>query len=220
MREEHLRNDRSTGVKARDWLNWPNRISITRILLIIPLLICLLNLNAGWPHVRHITLGLFVLMAGSDWLDGFLARKLKQETALGKFLDPIGDKLLITVSVVLLAIEPTSVTGFTLPNWVPVILVGKDVITILGFVLIYFLTETYFVSPRILGKLCTAMEAVMVAGVLVAPDLPIALQRAIPVMWWLVCASAVLALADYLRLGARYAAQHEKSQEGTSRDDA
>jgi len=75
------------------WLNWPNRITIGRIVLVAPMVICMLNLNATWPGWRYLALGLFSLMAISDALDGFLARRLKEETQLGRFLDPVADKL-------------------------------------------------------------------------------------------------------------------------------
>ena len=48
------------------WLNWPNRITIIRILLIVPLVLCLLNINT-WPGpVRHAALGLFIVIALAD----------------------------------------------------------------------------------------------------------------------------------------------------------
>ena len=194
-----------------NWLNWPNRITIGRIVLVAPMVICLLNLNAAWPGWRYLALGLFSLMAISDALDGFLARRLKEETQLGRFLDPVADKLLITCVVVLLAIESTSVAGFKLPSWVPVIAIGKDVFTVIGFVLIYATTGRFFVEPRVWGKGCTLIQLVMVAYCLVAPDL----ARWVPhtrlilsSLYWTASAAAVIALADYIRIGNRFAAKH------------
>jgi len=78
------------------WLNWPNRITIGRIVLVVPFVICLLNLNnPEWTGWRYVALVLFSFMAVSDGLDGFLARRLREETPLGRFLDPVADKLLI-----------------------------------------------------------------------------------------------------------------------------
>ena len=159
------------------WLNWPNRITIARILLVAPLVICLLNINIGWSGWRHLALGLFTVMALSDALDGFLARRLKEETPLGRFLDPVADKLLITSAIVLLAVEATAVPGFKLPSWVPVIAVGKEVLTLIGFGLVYVVTGEFFVRPRVFGKACSLVQLLMIAFCLLAPDLPPVLQR-------------------------------------------
>lgn len=193
------------------WLNWPNRLSIARIVLVIPLVICLLNLNhAVW--VRPLALGMFLVMAVSDALDGFLARRLRQETPLGKFLDPLADKLLTTSALILLAVEATSVPGFQLPSWVPVIAIGKDVLVVVGFLLVKAATSEYFVQPRPLGKACTLLQSVMVGVVLAAPNLPAFLQQFVPVLWWLASGLAVAAAADYLRIGNRFAKSRATGQ--------
>lgn len=192
------------------WLNWPNRITIARIVLVFPLVICLLNLNGGWSPMRHLAFALFLIMALSDGIDGYLARKLKEETPLGRFLDPVADKLLTTCAVIILAIDATAVPGFHLPNWVPVIAIGKDLLTVVGFFLIFAVTGQFFVKPRILGKACTMVQSWMIALVLIAPDLPIFIQRLTPVLWWLASGLAVVAYIDYLRIGNRFAATHHK----------
>jgi len=188
------------------WLNWPNRITIARIALITPFVICLLNLNAGWTGWRYLSLVLFVIMAASDGLDGFLARRLGESTPLGRFLDPVADKLLITCSVILLALDDTAVHGFRLPNWVPVIAIGKDVLIVIGFGLVYATTGQFFVQPRIWGKACTLVQLVMVGFSLLAPDLPAPVQRLWPVLWWAASGVAIIALVDYVRVGNRFAA--------------
>ncbi len=191
------------------WLNWPNRITLVRIALVPPFVICLLNMNTGWAGSRHLAIVLFGVMALSDALDGFLARRLNQSTPLGRFLDPIADKLLISCAVVLLAVDTTSVSGFRLPSWVPVIAIGKDALTVIGFGLIYATTGQYFVQPRPWGKACTLLQLVMVAYALLAPDLPVWLQRTLPATWWIASALAIVALVDYVRIGIGFAAEHE-----------
>ena len=196
------------------WLNWPNRISIARILFVAPLVICLLNLNSGWSGWRHLALGLFVATALSDVLDGFLARRLKDETPLGRFLDPLADKLLVTCAVIVLAIDGTAVEGFRLPSWVPVIAIGKDLLTVLGFGLVYATTGQFFIQPRVLGKACTLVQLVMIAFCLLAPDLAPILQHPWPVLYWLASGLAIVAVADYLRIGNRFAAEYHVKTQG------
>ena len=190
-------------------LNWPNRITITRIALVAPFIICLLNLNTGWSGWRHLALVLFVLMAVSDALDGFLARRLNEETNFGKYLDPIADKLLIASTVILLAGETTAVADFKLPSWVAVIAVGKEIMTVLGFAVIYMVTHEFLVEPKISGKACTFAQLVMVSYVLLAPDLPELLQALVGPLYWLASGLAVVATVDYFRLGKRFAVTHQ-----------
>lgn len=196
------------------WLNWPNRITVMRIVLVAPMVIILLNLNEGWSGMRHLALGLFAVMAVSDGLDGYLARRLRAETPLGRYLDPIADKLLIACAVVLLANERSGVPGFLLPSWVPVVAIGKDLLLLIGFGLVYATTGKFFVRPRIWGKACTAVQLALVALILLAPDLPGALQRAVPALWWLASGLAVVAVVDYARMGNRHAAEHHEASQG------
>jgi cardiolipin synthase len=190
------------------WLNWPNRITIARILLIVPLIICLLNMNEpGYEFARRLALALFLLIGLADGLDGFLARRLRQVTAAGKFLDPLADKILIATMTIILAVDSTAVPGASLPNWVPVIAIGKDVLTVTGFALIYVAAGKLVIHPRPLGKACTVVQLAMIAVVLAAPDLP-EMARGMPQFsWWAASVLAVLAAIDYLRWGNRAAAQ-------------
>lgn len=189
------------------WLNWPNRVTITRIALVVPFVICLLNLNEPWGGWRSLALVLFVVMALSDALDGFLARRLGEFTPLGRYLDPVGDKLLITSAVILLSIDATAVHGFRLPSWVPVIAIGKDVLTVIGFLVVFAATGQFLVQPRVLGKACTVIQLVMIGYGLAAPDMPVWLNSLWPILWWLASAAAIVALVDYVRLGSRFTAE-------------
>ena len=199
------------------WLNWPNRITVGRIVLVAPLVICLLNLNSGSEVWRYIAVILLVTLAVSDALDGFLARRLGEETPLGRFLDPVADKLLISCAVVLLAIEESAVPGYQLPRWVPVIAIGKDLLTVIGFGLIYATTGEYFIQPRTWGKSCTLVQLLTVNYCLVAPELEQILpfsHQAWAMLYWLASGLAVVALADYVRIGNRFAAErHARSSE-------
>ncbi len=189
------------------WLTWPNRITIARILLAVPLVICLLNLGDSRFPARHAALGLFCLLMAGDAMDGYLARRLKQETPLGRFLDPLADKLVLSCSVVLLALPETAVAGAKLPNWVPVLAIGKDVLVTLGFTLVYATTGCFFVKPRGLGKACTLVQSVLIAAVLLAPELPRVSRTVLPVLCYATGGLAVAAALDYLRIGNRFAKQ-------------
>ena len=199
-------------------LTWPNRISITRILLVGPFVIALLNLQDPYrgEFARWSALGIFLVMAISDLLDGYLARRLHQESAVGRFLDPLADKILIFCSVLLLAHSGTHVTGMILPPSVVVIAIGKVLIVILGFAIIYMVTSQIFISPRHSGKWCTTLQLAMITAVLLSPSLPNFLSWLPSVLWWSASILAILTVIDYYQLARHFIAKHETG--GTSSD--
>jgi CDP-diacylglycerol--glycerol-3-phosphate 3-phosphatidyltransferase len=89
----------------------PNILTFARIIM-IPVFMAVFYLPI--PHAGYITAGIFCLAGITDWLDGFLARKLNQSSPFGAFLDPVADKLIVVVALVLLVGEFGSVL-ITLP---------------------------------------------------------------------------------------------------------
>ncbi|OGT56449.1 MAG: CDP-diacylglycerol--glycerol-3-phosphate 3-phosphatidyltransferase [Gammaproteobacteria bacterium RIFCSPHIGHO2_12_FULL_43_28] len=84
--------------------NWPNLLTLARI-TVIPLLVVFFYLPVTWSHGAAAFL--FLIASMTDWLDGYLARYLKQSTKLGAFLDPVADKLMVCIALVLIVAEPT-----------------------------------------------------------------------------------------------------------------
>ena len=82
-------------------MNLPNKITFSRIIL-LPVFLAVGLIN--FPYSNFVALGLFILLAVSDFLDGYIARKYNMVTNLGKFLDPIADKLLCTTGLLLLIV--------------------------------------------------------------------------------------------------------------------
>ncbi len=197
-------------------MTWPNRITVLRILLLTPFLILLLDAK-NIPHLRYAALGVFALMAICDFLDGQIARRLGQRTQLGTILDPLADKLVLTVSLVLLTYEdwPGQPTPLHIPIWATVTLLSKDGFIVLGVLVIHFVTgRTDFVKPSAWGKATTGMTFLLVLVTLLAPDLARWLSLEQPTVWavqglaGLAAALAVVACLDYIRLGSRTMASH------------
>lgn len=80
-------------------MNWANIATISRVIL-IPVVIYCYHLDTDFSHVLAAIL--FALASLTDWLDGFLARKLNQASEFGAFLDPVADKLLVAVMMIML----------------------------------------------------------------------------------------------------------------------
>lgn len=83
-------------------MNLPNILTLTRIVL-IPVFVLFFYLPVGWSHVA--TASIFALAGATDWLDGWVARRFNLTTALGAFLDPVADKLMVAVALILLVEE-------------------------------------------------------------------------------------------------------------------
>lgn len=177
-------------------LNLPNRLTILRILM-APVITILLLYN-----FRGVALGMFVLAGLTDALDGFLARTRGEKTPLGRVLDPLADKLLLTSCFVTL----TFVTR-TLPRWLTVIVVSRDLILVGGALLLYIFTGKLGLSPSSVGKLTTGLQLATVLYTLVTlgdagwPLLSLTLVTA-------TAASTVASGLDYIFRGARLFSDH------------
>ncbi len=83
-------------------LNLPNILTIVRI-LVIPVFVLVFYLPVSWGHPA--AAAIFALACFTDWLDGYLARSLKQATKFGAFLDPVADKLMVSIALVMIVAE-------------------------------------------------------------------------------------------------------------------
>ena len=172
------------------------------------------ELNEAMRHTaRYVATIIFLAMALSDAFDGYLARRKKQVTRFGAFLDPIADKLLITCACLLLASQRGRVEGFLLPPTVVVLIIGKDLFLLIGFVIVYFITSQIRIAPVLIGKIATALQLSMVTAVLIAPEvssfLPIWIWF-LRVLWWSAAGTAILATLIYIRKGSRYIEEYEQ----------
>ncbi len=97
-------------------MNIPNKLSLIRILL-VPFLVAIILTRLN----DTLALILFIIASITDWLDGYIARNSKQITTLGKFLDPLADKLLISATFISL------VEIKRIPAWIVVVIVGREI---------------------------------------------------------------------------------------------
>jgi cardiolipin synthase len=132
----------------------PNLITVIRILSIAP--ICWLL----WIDSYQLAFLLLVIAGLSDALDGFLARRYGWLTKLGAVLDPIADKLFV-VAVFL-------VFGFkgSLPWWLIALVMGRDVVIVLGAIAYRLVTGRLQMRPLMLSKLNTGLQIVLLAATL------------------------------------------------------
>lgn len=99
----------------------PNILTSLRILL-IPVFVGIFYLPTSWSFLA--TAAIFGIAGLTDWLDGYLARRLNQTTAFGAFLDPVADKLMVLIALTLL-VERYHVWWFTIPT---IVIIGREVV--------------------------------------------------------------------------------------------
>ncbi|MGB3201870.1 MAG: CDP-diacylglycerol--glycerol-3-phosphate 3-phosphatidyltransferase [Nodosilinea sp.] len=168
-------------------MNLPTWITVSR-LLGVPLLLVLLQ--APTATQRWWAAGLFVVAAGTDWLDGYLARRLNQVTDLGKFLDPLVDKLLVFAPLLML-IELGQV-----PAWGVFLIVARE-ITIAGWRVNPVLQAGGAVpGANLWGKAKTVVQIAAIA-LLIAPHPP-ALDLLAQGLFWLAVALTLISGLVYL----------------------
>lgn len=140
-------------------LTFPNQLTLLRMAFIPVFILALLYREPGWA------LAVFLMAGVTDVLDGFLARRLNQKTALGALLDPMADKLLVTAGYVLLSIPSVNALN-TIPIWLTTIVISRDVIIIIAAVIIHLTYGRRSFPPTVLGKLCTLTQVATVFLVL------------------------------------------------------
>jgi len=126
----------------RDLFNVPNTISLTRLLLVPVFVWLVVDNNHGWAGV------LLAVIGATDWVDGFFARRLNQVTEVGKFLDPVADRIAVVVAVV------AGLWSGVLPPWFGWALVIREVLVALG-ALYGWLHGVSKLAVRWLGKAAT-----------------------------------------------------------------
>jgi cardiolipin synthase len=179
-------------------LNVPNILTILRIIL-IPVFI-ITSVYGRWDYSLYIFLGAAV----TDKLDGMIARLSGTTTPLGSFLDPLADKFMLVTSFVVL-----TVYSF-IPAWLAITVISRDIIIMIGWLLLAVSGNKVKVEPSRLGKLATATQFTFVTYVLVEFNYSI-LRPARP---WLVLLTAALATASglqYIQRGLKKIAGERKT---------
>ena len=149
-----------------------------------------------------LALGIFLLAAGTDLLDGYLARRWKQVTTVGTLLDPIADKLLISAALVSL------VQVGVLPGWMAILIIGRE-FAVSGLRQIAA-AEGYTIKASDLGKTKMFCQVVAVSCMLLAVRHP-ALRNPGMVLMWIVVVFAMLSAVSYFRKFWRKVDERTKS---------
>ncbi len=185
-------------------LTYANQLTILRMIF-IPCFVLLLVY--GFPRGALLV---FILAGLTDLLDGYLARRLRQRTVLGSFLDPMADKLLITAAFITLTV-PSVPVRVHLPIWLTITAFSRDFLIALASLIIHLRTHHTEFPPTFLGKCTTTSQLVAVAETLLVNVFP-ALE---PLFWPLVVVALIFTVASglhYFYRSARLIEAYEKAE--------
>ena len=166
-------------------MNLPNKLTLLRIIMILPFL---LVLYLDVPGAAYIALAIFILASLTDMLDGKIARKYNLVTNFGKFMDPLADKLLVCSALI------AFVDMDMVPTWIVMIIIAREFI-ISGFRLVAS-DNGIVIAAGIWGKLKTVCQMIMII-VLIA-DFGGIFDMIGTVLIWLSLILTIISLVDYL----------------------
>ena len=187
-------------------LNWPNLLTWLRIVM-IPLFVGVFYFEQGW--MSHTTQNLvatviFTAAAITDWLDGWLARRLNQTSAFGAFLDPVADKLMVAAALIIL------VQLGRIDAVIALIIIGREIAISALREWMASIGQGKSVAVSMAGKIKTFAQMVAIPMLLYHDPI----GGFAPDYWgtWLIWAAALLTLVSmgyYLRMAWRAAKAHD-----------
>ncbi len=188
----------SAGNEKKNKMNLPNKLTVFRIILIVPFILMLLGNYHGWSwftaifggisaYVDYIALAVFIIASLTDLVDGKIARKYNLVTNFGKFMDPLADKLLVCAALIAL------VEMGRIPSWVVIIIISREFI-ISGFRLVAS-DNGVVIAASYWGKFKTTFQMIMVCLMIANLE---ALSVITTVVMWIALILTIVSLVDYL----------------------
>lgn len=179
-------------------MNLPNKLTIFRMIMIVPFVILLLGNHQRWgwfealfggilEYVDYIALAIFIIASLTDLIDGKIARKYNLVTNFGKFMDPLADKLLVCAALVAL------VEMGRIPSWVVIVIISREFI-ISGFRTVAS-DNGVVIAASYWGKFKTTFQMIMVCLMIANIE---AIAVVTNVIMWIALVLTVVSLIDYL----------------------
>jgi CDP-diacylglycerol--glycerol-3-phosphate 3-phosphatidyltransferase len=169
-----------------------NKITITRILLAPVFVFAFLAyVRTGDEWKRFAAVIVFAVAILSDGLDGYVARHFNQRSALGAFLDPLADKLLLVSGLVLLTLN-WGKYFFQIPLWLTAFVLGRDIVVALGVLIVRTIRKEVILRPTIAGKTGTVLQMGMLFWILFQWT-----ERALPFWIWGAAILALISAVEY-----------------------
>ena len=177
-------------------LTFANKVTIGRI-LIVPFFIALvLYYSPERDDLRFMALGLFSVAVISDVIDGYIARTRKQKTRAGAILDPLADKMLLISAFICLTIKGGVFPVVRFPLWLVVAVISRDVILLLGAMIIYLVQGSLTITPTKWGKATTFFQICCIIAMFLQGPIS-------PVLWFITAGLTMISGVGYLLNGIK-----------------
>jgi len=183
----------------------PNLLSLSRVLL-TPVFVGMMITKKPWAAFF-----VFLAAGATDALDGLTARWLRLQSTLGLWLDPVGDKVLLTSAFVVLSLPALSQPN-TLPFWLTAICIGRDVAIALTTLVLIALRGKQTFKPVLAGKASTVCQVFLLYFVLYSN----AAGRSPQALAWLYVLTALLTCISWIQYGFRGIALLRGRREGAA----
>ncbi len=170
-------------------MNIPNLLTLLRILLTPLLIIFLIDRKYDLAFVVFCVAGI------SDGLDGFIARIMKQKTRIGAILDPIADKALLSSSYITMAVIGV------IPDWLAVAVISRDLIIVLGVLVLLLFHSGIEICPSLISKLTTLFQLITIFAVLGSKVLDLSVQPVITSLYIITLILTVTSGLHYIYRG-------------------
>ena len=170
-------------------LTLANQLTILRIMLIPAFVLLVVYGYLGWALIVFLTAGI------TDALDGLIARRAGQRTALGAWLDPMADKLLLVTTFVVLTLPGVPLTNH-IPLWLTVIVISRDVVIVGVVAIVSLVAGPRTFKPSMLGKLATA-TFIVTSVVIMYFNYRREQSIVVDIVVWLSLTLTVVSAADY-----------------------
>lgn len=177
-------------------LSFANKVTIVRILAVPFFIIVLLYYLPSREYLRLVALGIFLLAVISDVIDGYIARTRHQKTKAGSILDPVADKFLLISAFICLYKIGNLLGPVKFPLWVVLIVISRDVILLIGSMIIYMVHGDLTIVPTRWGKATTFFQILCVLGILMQWDFSF-------VFWYGAVLLTVISGLGYIRTGIK-----------------
>jgi len=177
-------------------LNFANRVTILRILAVPFFIGTIVYYSPEREYLKDIALGIFLIAVISDLIDGYIARTRKEKTKAGALLDPLADKLLLISAFICLYKVGNLLGPLKFPLWIILAVISRDVILLLGSMIIYIVHGNLTIEPTRWGKATTFFQILSILGVLL--QIPFS-----PLVWYLTLILTMISGVGYIRQGIK-----------------
>ena len=171
------------------------KVTIARIISVPFFIAAILYYSPERDYLRYVALAIFSFAVISDVIDGYIARTRKQKTRAGAILDPLADKILL-ISAFICIFKMAELFAVKFPMWLVVGVISRDVIILLGAMIIQSISGDFKVEASFWGKATTFSQVLCIAGALLEWSFS-------PYFWYLAIALTAISGIDYILTGIK-----------------